>query len=775
MIARAGLWRRALAAVVDLAVAQVALQVLVVLLFAATQGAVMTTYGLSTACHAVADLPRGVDVPRGADVPPGSSPANPRLCTTRFLGAPTRVIFDADLGRSSGSATEVYATPTIPDGTAARRVLNADVLFFPLFILIRWVGDRFFGGSIGRKLGRVGIVGADGVPTRTAIFWRTAAFAWPYGPGIALVGGTSAWEFATGSAPPLLMSLSWMAASVLVPASQLAAVLAIVGRHDAFYDEAAGTAVVRRSVAALPGPVLAAIPRPLTPPAGSGPSSWRRSPPRLTLALAAVMAIVFMAEVLFPAGPGNVQGIGTRTLLAYGAMDRDLVMRLWQVYRLITAVFVHGSITHIALNTLVLLVSGWMLEGLVGPLWFAAVFGLGSLGASAASVVINGADQIAAGASGATLALSAALLVVTVRVPAGGRRDWMRAWPIATAFPALVPTLPLPGAIAVDHADHVGGALAGLVMGGIILACWRQDRPAPSRGIAAFAAAAAVTLALLASIPLAGVAVPPGRPLLVPPGEAPQTREDWLARGPALAERYPDDPRALLFRSQAEALAGDGRAATQDADRAIAASRRLPPSALPGFAFEARADVASRLFEAGDLDRAIVQYEAALDATQGNSPERALALRQRGIAHFFRKKPRDAADDLARAVAMAPDDGYAALWLTIVRDRTDLPPSTQALTEALTSADWPSPLLRFYLGETDPAELDHAVDTGDPRLFPTRRCEADFYLGEWHLMRHENDAARPLLIGARAECPHDFVEYRAASEDLAGAAGFAVE
>ncbi len=50
------------------------------------------------------------------------------------------------------------------------------------------------------------------------------------------------------------MSLGWAAGSLLVPASQLAAVLAILGRRDAFYDEAAGTAVVPRSAAVSAGP-----------------------------------------------------------------------------------------------------------------------------------------------------------------------------------------------------------------------------------------------------------------------------------------------------------------------------------------------------------------------------------------------------------------------------------------------------------------------------------------------------------------------------------------
>ncbi len=485
------MWRRVLAAIVDMAVAQVALQLLVVLLFAATHGAVMTTYGLLPTCHPAAG------VPSGADVPPGSLLADSRLCTTRVFGAPTRVVFEADLGRGTGAGTERYATPTSPDGMAARRVLDLDALFLPLFILIRWVGDRAFGGSVGRKLARITLATADGAPAPTASGRRTLAFAWPYAPAFALVGATSAWDFALGNTPPLLLALSWAAASLLVPASQLAAVLAILGRRDAFYDETAGTAVVLRSATTPADHVPTRAAEPMTPPARIGPSTSLTPLPRLTLGFAAVMVTVFLAEVLFPAGPGNIQGVATRTLLAYGAMDRDLVVGLGQAYRLVSAVFVHGSIAHVGLNVLVLLVSGWMLESLVGSLWFAAVFGLGSLGASAASVAINGADQVAAGASGATLALSAALLVVTVRVPPGGRRDWMRAWPIATAFPALVPTLPLPGTIAIDHADHVGGALAGIVMGAIILACWRQGRPAPTRGIAAAATAGAVTLALL--------------------------------------------------------------------------------------------------------------------------------------------------------------------------------------------------------------------------------------------------------------------------------------
>ena len=103
--------------------------------------------------------PSGAETATRIRAPPARDSA-----TTRFLGAPTRVIFETDLGHLAGEGTETYTTPTTKDGTATRRVLALDVLFFPLFILIRWFGDVFFGGSMGRKLGLMIITRADGQP-----------------------------------------------------------------------------------------------------------------------------------------------------------------------------------------------------------------------------------------------------------------------------------------------------------------------------------------------------------------------------------------------------------------------------------------------------------------------------------------------------------------------------------------------------------------------------------------------------------------------------------
>lgn len=46
------------------------------------------------------------------------------------------------------------------------------------------------------------------------------------------------------------------------------------------------------------------------------------------------------------------------------------------------------------------------------------------------------------------------------------------------------------------------------------------------------------------------------------------------------------------------------------------------------------------------------------------------------------------------------------------------------------------------------------------------RCEADFYIGEWHLIHGRRDEAIPAFRSAVDYCPKDFIEYFAAAAEL---------
>jgi lipoprotein NlpI len=49
---------------------------------------------------------------------------------------------------------------------------------------------------------------------------------------------------------------------------------------------------------------------------------------------------------------------------------------------------------------------------------------------------------------------------------------------------------------------------------------------------------------------------------------------------------------------------------------------------------------------------------------------------------------------------------------------------------------------------------------------PEERCEAEFYSGEWHLLRGNRAAAATALQAAADICSKDFVEYKGALAEL---------
>ena len=378
----------------------------------------------------------------------------------------------------------------------------------------------------------------------------------------------------------------------------------------------------------------------------------------------------------------------------------------------------------------------------------------------------NAPQLLGIGASGAIQALLTTALIISVRLPKGSRRAWTQALPIVIGVPALIPVVQLPGALSIDRADHVGGTIAGVLMGLAIAFAWRDGviRRPGRRTALAFGGIAAATLLL--PIPFTGWQDPTLIAHLVPPADLPTTEAAWRKRGGDLARLYPDDPRAVLGLATSEIRSGQTAAGLVDLDRAIALQQRLAPSASRSFRFQAHAEVGGELFNAGKLDETITQYGLAL----ADNPS-AEIFRNRGIAEFYDRKRPDALEDLRRAKATDPTEGYSVLWLSIVAVRSGQPdPIASAAGEV--KRDWPDKIVAFYDGKLD-AEMAAAWGaTLDLASDQHRVCEAKFYQGEHLIMRGSNDEARPLIQETVDTCPHDFIEYRAALEELAGAAGF---
>jgi rhomboid protease GluP len=72
----------------------------------------------------------------------------------------------------------------------------------------------------------------------------------------------------------------------------------------------------------------------------------------------------------------------------------------------------------------------------------------------------------------------------------------------------------------------------------------------------------------------------------------------------------------------------------------------------------------------------------------------------------------------------------------------------------------------LYLGNTTPDAAIKAASHPDANRQRELRCEAAFYIAEWHIVRNARDAALPLLREAESTCPRSFIEREGAAAEL---------
>lgn len=178
--------------------------------------------------------------------------------------------------------------------------------------------------------------------------------------------------------------------------------------------------------------------------------------PMATWVLLGVIAIFYvLAEAL--GGSTN-----TLTLLRAGANFRPLVEQ-GELWRLVTANFLHIGIWHLLINAYSLYAIGPMLERLYGTWKFLAVYVFAGITGAVASFWFNG-HGISAGASGALFGLIGAMLVIGVRhqgaIPDHHRRSMRTLAAMALAI-NLAFGMQVPG---IDNFAHLGGLVGGTLL-----------------------------------------------------------------------------------------------------------------------------------------------------------------------------------------------------------------------------------------------------------------------------------------------------------------------
>jgi rhomboid protease GluP len=180
----------------------------------------------------------------------------------------------------------------------------------------------------------------------------------------------------------------------------------------------------------------------------------RRSRFPATIALVIVIVLVFAIEL--------VTGIPLTQMFANASW---LVWR-GEVWRLVTAMFLHAGLLHLVVNLISLFQLGRFYELMFGTRRFLFIYFTTGLAASLASVFWTRAASV--GASGAIFGVLGAFIFSIRRSPLwrhhpAGKSLVSQAIFLIAANIILTWTIPQ-----IDKAGHVGGLVAGLLLGAIL-------------------------------------------------------------------------------------------------------------------------------------------------------------------------------------------------------------------------------------------------------------------------------------------------------------------
>jgi rhomboid protease GluP len=179
----------------------------------------------------------------------------------------------------------------------------------------------------------------------------------------------------------------------------------------------------------------------------------RRLPP-VTVALVVVLAAIFLVEHALEVLDSP------EALLLAGALSRDAVLA-GEWWRVVTAIFLHGSVNHLVGNAIALFVLGMLCEHAFGRVQFVPLFVWSGIAGSVVSMLTSPGPSV--GASGAIFGLQGAAIVLfrrhRERLLVRDRRIGvvLIVWALYTIVQGMLTPY-------VDNGAHLGGLLGGMLL-----------------------------------------------------------------------------------------------------------------------------------------------------------------------------------------------------------------------------------------------------------------------------------------------------------------------
>ena len=183
-----------------------------------------------------------------------------------------------------------------------------------------------------------------------------------------------------------------------------------------------------------------------------------------TVGLVALNVLVYLITVYQGAGVSAPGG----QLFSDGALVGRDIYNDGDWYRLVTAMFLHASLLHLAFNMLALYWLGTIVEHALGTWRFLLVYLVSGIAGSAGALLLSNPDAVTVGASGAIYGIMGALLVLEYRATGSFAGQALGLIALNLVLTFAIPNISVGG--------HLGG-LAGGILATFALVHYRHARP----------------------------------------------------------------------------------------------------------------------------------------------------------------------------------------------------------------------------------------------------------------------------------------------------------
>lgn len=242
--------------------------------------------------------------------------------------------------------------------------------------------------------------------------------------------------------------------------------------------------------------------------------AFQRRRPLVVWGATAICVVAFGIELWTNA----LSSAGGLTALGANASDRVADFEVWRV---VTANFLHGSAIHLFMNLAALLSTGALVERWLGrPATVLVLWCSGSIGqlASAVGAMGDSVPRLSVGISGAVFGVLGVLFVSSVRFrgqATGGLRVPLTMWVVLVVTNGAISTIPI-----VDVTAHIAGFIAGAATA-LLVAPRPGGRPAllgPKVLRAAAAVAGVLTVLAFLALVVSTTTTAAGVPAAAEPG-----------------------------------------------------------------------------------------------------------------------------------------------------------------------------------------------------------------------------------------------------------------